>query len=48
MNYICSSAGSPSRASSTMAACLSNNAAERALRGIALSRKSWLFCQSTL
>jgi hypothetical protein len=24
--------------------CLSNNAAERALRGIALGRKSWLFC----
>jgi transposase len=27
-------------------ACLSNNAAERALRGIALGRKSWLFCGS--
>ena len=26
--------------------CLTNNAAERALRGIALSRKSWLFCGS--
>ena len=26
--------------------CLSNNAAERALRGIALRRKSWLFCGS--
>ena len=24
--------------------CLSNNAAERSLRGIALGRKSWLFC----
>jgi transposase len=24
--------------------CLSNNAAERAVRGIALGRKSWLFC----
>jgi transposase len=24
--------------------CLSNNAAERALRGIAIGRKSWLFC----
>src|SRR3954462_11762851 len=24
--------------------CLTNNAAERALRGIALGRKSWLFC----
>ena len=27
-------------------ACLSNNAAERAVRGIALGRKSWLFCGS--
>ena len=26
--------------------CFSNNAAERALRGIALGRKSWLFCGS--
>jgi transposase len=26
--------------------CLSNNAAERSLRGIALGRKSWLFCGS--
>jgi transposase len=26
--------------------CLSNNAAERALRRIALGRKSWLFCGS--
>src|SRR5271165_7073224 len=26
--------------------CRSNNAAERALRGIALGRKSWLFCGS--
>lgn len=26
--------------------CLSNNAAERALRGIALGRTSWLFCGS--
>jgi transposase len=26
--------------------CLSNNTAERALRGIALGRKSWLFCGS--
>src|SRR5215213_5953896 len=24
--------------------CLSNNAAERGVRGIALGRKSWLFC----
>ena len=27
-------------------ATLTNNAAERALRGIALGRKSWLFCGS--
>jgi transposase len=26
--------------------CLGNNAAERALRGVALGRKSWLFCGS--
>jgi hypothetical protein len=26
--------------------CLTNNAAERALRGIALGRKAWLFCGS--
>jgi transposase len=26
--------------------CLSNNAAERALRGIALGRKAWLFAGS--
>ena len=26
--------------------CLTNNAAERALRGFALGRKSWLFCGS--
>jgi len=26
--------------------CITNNAAERALRGIALGRKSWLFCGS--
>ena len=29
-----------------MMACLSNKAAERALRGIALGRKSWLFAGS--
>ena len=32
--------------SSTPLHSLSNNAAERALRGIALGRKSWLFCGS--
>ena len=26
--------------------CISNNAAERALRGVALGRKAWLFCGS--
>ncbi len=26
--------------------CLSNNAAERGVRGIALGRKSWMFCGS--
>jgi hypothetical protein len=26
--------------------CLSNNAAKRAVRGLALGRKSWLFCGS--
>ena len=26
--------------------CVSNNAAERALRGVALGRKAWLFCGS--
>ena len=26
--------------------CLSNNTAERSLRGVALGRKSWLFCGS--
>lgn len=26
--------------------CMTNNAAERALRGVALGRKSWLFCGS--
>ena len=26
--------------------CMSNNAAERSLRGVALGRKSWLFCGS--
>jgi transposase len=26
--------------------CISNNAAERALRGVALGRRAWLFCGS--
>lgn len=47
MNYICSSAGPPSPCFfDDGGVCLSNNAAERALRGIALGRKSWLFCGS--
>ena len=43
----CSSDGPPSPASSTTGRiCLTNNAAERALRGVALGRKSWLFVGS--
>ncbi len=42
----CSNAGPRLPTSWTMGACLSNNAAERALRGIALGRKSWLFAGS--
>jgi quinoprotein glucose dehydrogenase len=42
---ICSSASTSSRTSSKTAR-LSNNAAERELRGIALGRKSWLFAGS--
>ncbi len=43
----CSSAGTPStRFLDDGRICLTNNAAERALRGIALGRKSWLFAGS--
>ena len=43
----CSSAGTASPASSrTAGSAYSNNAAERSLRGVALGRKSWLFCGS--
>ena len=43
----CSGAGSCSPASlGDGRICLTNNAAERALRGIALGRKSWLFAGS--
>jgi transposase len=43
----CSSAGWPfTRFLDDGRICLSNNAAERALRGIALGRKSWLFAGS--
>ena len=38
--------GTASPASSRMGICLTNNAAERALRGVALGRKAWLFCGS--
>ena len=42
-----SSVGRPSRSFlDDGRVCLSNNAAERGLRGIALGRKSWLFCGS--
>ena len=45
----CSGAGtsSPASSSTTAGICLTNNAAERALRGIALGRKSWLFAGPT-
>jgi transposase len=43
----CSSAGAAStRFLEDGRICLSNNAAERGIRGIALGRKSWLFCGS--
>ena len=42
----CSSAGLLTRFLDDGRICLSNNAAERALRGIALGRKSWLFAGS--
>ena len=41
-----SSAGTPSRASSTTAAYASATMRPRALRGIALGKKSWLFARS--
>ena len=42
----CSSASTSSHALEDGRICLSNNAAERELRGIALGRKSWLFAGS--
>jgi len=46
MNYMFKRWGSFTRFLNDGRVCLSNNAAERALRGIALGRKSWLFCGS--
>jgi hypothetical protein len=46
MNYMLKRWPSFTRFLDDRRVCLSNNAAERALRGIALGRKSWLFCGS--
>jgi transposase len=46
MNYMLKRWASFARFLSDGRICISNNAAERALRGIALGRKSWLFCGS--
>jgi len=46
MNYMFKRWGSFTRFLDDGRICISNNAAERALRGIALGRKSWLFCGS--
>src|SRR4029079_15689573 len=46
MNYMLKRWGSFTSFLDDGRVCLSNNAAERALRGIALGRKSWLFCGS--
>src|SRR6202142_2234265 len=46
MNYMFKRWSSSTRFLDDGRVCLSNNAAERALRGIALGRKSWLFCGS--
>ena len=46
VDYILKRWGSFTRFLDDGRVCLSNNAAERALRGIALGRKSWLFCGS--
>ena len=46
MDYILKRWGAFTRFLDDGRICLSNNAAERALRGIALGRKSWLFCSS--
>jgi transposase len=46
MNYLLKRWASFTRFLDDGRICLSNNAAERGLRGIALGRKSWLFCGS--
>jgi transposase len=46
MDYMFKRWGSFTRFLDDGRVCLSNNPAERALRGIALGRKSWLFCGS--
>ena len=46
MNYMLKRWASFTRFLDDGRVCLSNNAAERGLRGIALGRKSWLFCGS--
>ncbi len=46
MDYMLKRWDTFSRFTSDGRICLTNNAAERALRGIALGRKSWLFCGS--
>ncbi len=46
MDYMLKRWDSFSRFTTDGRICLTNNAAERALRGVALGRKSWLFCGS--
>ncbi|MDE2365295.1 MAG: IS66 family transposase, partial [Hyphomicrobiales bacterium] len=46
MNYMLKRWGAFTRFLGDGRICITNNAAERALRGIALGRKSWLFCGS--
>ena len=46
MDYMLKRWGAFSRFLGDGRICLSNNAAERALRGVALGRKSWLFAGS--
>ncbi len=46
MDYMLKRWGTFARFTTDGRICLSNNAAERALRGVALGRKSWLFCGS--
>ncbi len=46
MDYMLKRWGTFSRFLDDGRICLTNNAAERALRGVALGRKAWLFCGS--